>query len=108
MYLICTKRPFENFNKIEALNNAVQYGYLAEEPVGWTVHAVVPHFEMARKVATFIADSLRAEVTIRSAYLTNGAHFSTNTVSPSLVAELSEALEELELYDGVPADTGSV
>jgi len=107
MYLICTDRPIEAFNKAESLRNAIQYGYLPEAPAAWTVHATVPNYDLAKKVGQFIANEKSVQVTLRSAYLDTGSHYFALTIDPEPKPEV-ELLDALDKYDGCPADTGSV
>lgn len=107
MYLICTARPIEAFNKPEALRNAIQYGYLSDMPSSWTVHATVPNYDLAKKMGKFIANEKNEQVTLLSAYLDTGSHFLAHTIDPDPKPE-AELLDALDKYDGAPADTGSL
>jgi hypothetical protein len=106
MYLIVTDRPSDNFNAPQRMRDGIMFGYLPKKMEAWDIHAVCQSYEMAKYVAHFIADLLHRPVEIRSGNIDTGEHFKMMTVDPK--APESPDKGDLDPYDGVPADTGSV
>ena len=112
MYLIVTPRPFDNFNAAHRMREGIQYGYLPKRMEAVDVHAVCPSYEMAKYVGHFIADLLHRQVEIHSGNIDSGESFKMMTVDPKdpKDPESTESPDKVDLepYDGVPADTGSI